>query len=109
MKLLKFILRVFLNGIALYIADRLFEGFIINGGVMTIIIGALTLALLNILLRPIIKFITAPLIWLTFGVFNIAINVFLLWVADLLLTQISIDNLFTLFWVSIIVAIANII
>jgi putative membrane protein len=99
--------RIILNGAALYIAETYFPGFLLSGGLETLILGALVLALLNTFLRPILMLATLPLRWLTFGLFNIVIYGFILWLADLFLTQITITDYTTLFWASIIVAIAN--
>lgn len=105
--LLKFIAKVVLNGLAFYVAQNYVSGFVVTGGVEVLIVGALVLAILNTFLRPILKIISAPLLWVTFGLFNIVLNMFILWLADQVLTQIAITNLGTLFWVSIIVALAN--
>jgi len=99
--------RIILNGVALYIVETYFPGFLLSGGLETLILGALVLALLNTFLRPILMLATLPLRWLTFGLFNIVIYGFILWLADLFLTQITITDYTTLFWASIIVAIAN--
>ncbi len=105
--LIKFIAKVVLNGVALYIATRYLSGFILTGGITTFIIGALVLTLLNVFVRPVLRIISAPLVWVTFGFFNLVINMVLLWAADKILTQLSIQDLTTLFWTSIIIALAN--
>lgn len=105
--LIKFISRTLLNAVALYIASFYFAGFLITGGGGTIIIGGLLLAVLNSFLRPILRLISAPLVWITFGLFNLVINAFILWLADRFLTQLAIADLGTLFWVSIILSLAN--
>ncbi|KKU85128.1 MAG: hypothetical protein UY15_C0041G0002 [Parcubacteria group bacterium GW2011_GWA2_47_9] len=66
------------------------------------------LALLYTVIRPFLRLITAPLVWVTFGLFNIAINMALLWGADLALAELEIENITTLFYVSLIIAIVNI-
>ncbi len=104
--LTKFIARVILNGIALYIATIYFPGFML-GGVTALAVGALILAFLHAFIGPILRLVTAPLRWITFGLFNIVINMAILWFADQLLTQLTIADFSTLFWVSIIVAIGN--
>lgn len=103
----KFAARIILNGIALYLAESYFPGFILAEGLEGLIAGALVLALLNTFLRPILRLASLPLRWLTFGLFNIVIYGIILWIADSFLTQITIADFSTLFWVTIIVAIAN--
>jgi putative membrane protein len=106
--LVKFIAKIILNGIALYVAARYLDGFTLTGGFATLAIASLVLTVLNIFIRPILKLVTLPLVWLTFGLFNIVINMAILWVADQLLTQLTIADIPTLFWTSIIIALANI-
>lgn len=104
---IKFLAKTLLNALALYVVSLYFSGFVIGGGVQTIIIGGLLLAVLNSFLRPIIRLISAPIVWLTFGLFNLVINMFVLWLADRMLTELTIADLPTLFWASIILALAN--
>lgn len=103
----KFIAKVVLNGGALYLAKIYLPGFILTGGIETLAIGASVLAALNIFVRPILRAVSSPLIWLTLGLFNIVIHVAILWMADQVLTQLTITKFSALFWASIIVAIAN--
>ena len=103
----KFAARIILNGAALYVSKNYFPGFLLSGGLETLMAGALVLALLNTFLRPVLMLAALPLRWLTFGLFNIAIYGFILWLADLFLAQINIADFATLFWVTIIVALAN--
>lgn len=105
--LTKFIARIVINAIVLYIAKVYFPGFILNGGMATLLVGALVLTILNIFVAPILRLVATPLLWLTFGLFGIVINILLLWFADQFLTQLTIVDVSTLFWVSIIVALAN--
>ncbi|MBI2640862.1 MAG: phage holin family protein [Candidatus Sungbacteria bacterium] len=105
--LAKFIAKIVLNGAALWVASIYFPGFVMIGGLITIVIGGAFLAVLNLFLRPILRLISAPLVWITFGLFNFVINMFILWLADRLLTQIAITDLTTLFWVSVILSLAN--
>lgn len=105
--LIKFIAKIAINAAALYAAKIYFSGFVLSGGIETILVGALVLTILNIFVAPILRLVATPLLWLTFGVFGIVINILLLWFADKLLTQLAITDLATLFWVSIMVATAN--
>ena len=78
------------------------------GGVSALAIGAIVLTLLNIFIKPVIRIITAPLRWLTLGLFNIIINIAILWLADQILPSITIHDYITLFLTSLIVSFANI-
>ena len=103
----KLIGRAILNGAALYVSRLYLPGFLLVGGLETLAVGATVLTLLNIFVRPVLRLISTPLIWITFGLFNIIIHILILWFADQLLTQLTITDLKTLFFASIIIAIAN--
>ncbi|QQG45341.1 MAG: phage holin family protein [Candidatus Sungiibacteriota bacterium] len=103
----KLVAKVILNAVALYIVGRYFQNFQLGGGIETLIVAALVLAALNTFLRPILKLVSTPLLWVTFGLFNLVLNMALLWIADSLLTQLAINDLTTLFWTSILIALAN--
>lgn len=104
----KFIGKVILNGLGLYLASATISGFHLTGGIKTLAISAVLLALLYTVIRPFLRLVSAPLVWVTFGLFNIAINMALLWGADLALQELEIENITALFFVSLIIAIANI-
>ena len=104
----KFLIKVLLNGLGLYIAEAYLSGFTLQGGIKSILISAVLIALLWSLLRPILRLLATPLVWVTLGLFNIVINMALLWVADLLLPELSINGISTLLLLSIILSIANI-
>lgn len=106
--LIKLIAKTVLNGLALYVATIYFPAFLLTGGVETLIVGGVVLALLNMIVRPVLRLVATPLVWISFGLFNIVIHVLILWIADQMLLQLTIGDFTTLFWASIIVALANI-
>lgn len=99
--------RAILNGAALYVSRLYLSGFLLAGGFESLAVGAAVLTALNTFVRPILRLISTPLIWITFGLFNIVIHVLILWLADQFLTQLTIADFKTLFFASIIIAIAN--
>jgi putative membrane protein len=70
----KFIIRWAINAVALYVAIWIVPGIVLNGAWTDIIWLALIFGLLNALVRPVLKFLTCPLIILTLGLFTIIIN-----------------------------------
>jgi len=81
----KFILRLLINAIALYLAvlilpDRLE----LMSGMVSIIWLALIFGIVNALFRPLLKFLTCPLIILTLGLFTLVINTFLFWLTSVI-------------------------
>jgi len=75
----KFVLRWVINAIALYLAIYFVNGVDMQGGWTSIIWLALIFGLINAFLRPLLKLLTCPLIFLTLGLFTLLINTFLFW------------------------------
>ena len=105
----KFTLKIILIGGILYLANEYIDGFVLEGGIKTLIISAAVLAILSAVLRPILRFVTAPLVWITFGLFNICIFMAILWLGDKLLPLLTITGIKGLFLVSVLLGIAHII
>lgn len=80
----KFILRWVINAIALYLAVLLLPGIDLESGLISIIWLALIFGLINALFRPLLKFLTCPLIILTLGLFTLVINTFLFWLTSVI-------------------------
>ncbi len=71
----RFILRMVINGLALYAAIALVDGIKLpNASPITYIWLALIFGILNALVKPILKFATCPVIFLTLGLFTLVIN-----------------------------------
>jgi len=71
----RFIIRLLINGIALYLAVLIVPGISVdNSNPITYLWLALIFGILNALLKPILKFLTCPLILLTLGLFTLLIN-----------------------------------
>ena len=75
----KFILRLAINAIALYLAVLILPGLDLSGGVISLLWVALIFGLVNALLGPLLKFLSCGLIVVTLGLFTLVINTFLFW------------------------------
>jgi putative membrane protein len=75
----KFILRLAINAIALYLAVWILPGLDLSGGAMSLLWVALIFGVVNALLGPLLKFLSCGLILLTLGLFTLVINTFLFW------------------------------
>ena len=80
----KFILRWVINAIALYLAVLLLPGIDLRSGLVSILWLALIFGLVNALFRPLLQFLTCPLIILTLGLFTLVINTFLFWLTSVI-------------------------
>jgi len=74
----KFIISWAINAVALYAAVVAVPGIELRGDWTSVLWLALIIGLLNALVRPVLKFLTCPLIVLTLGLFTILINTGLL-------------------------------
>lgn len=67
-----------------------------------IVIGTI-FGLINFFIKPILKVITLPLRILTLGLFEIVINMALIWFVSLLFPELIISEIWALFWLTLII------
>lgn len=103
------IFRLFSNVLAIWIAYVFVPGFMVNGSLKEFVVAGILLGLFNLIIKPIIKIISAPIILLTLGLFTIVINAFLLLLVDYLLDFVIIQTYSALFWATIVIGIVNMI
>jgi len=80
----KFILRLAINAIALYLAIWIVPGIDLKSNMVSLLWLALIFGFVNALFRPLIKLLTCPLILLTLGLFVLVINTFLFWLTSII-------------------------
>lgn len=80
----KFILRLAINAIALYLAVYFLPGIDLLSEPVSILWLALIFGLMNALVRPLISILTCPLIVLTLGLFTLVINTFMFWLTSVI-------------------------
>lgn len=88
------IISILLNALALIITEKLVPGFDIVGNnyYLTAILAAIVLGVINTFIKPILLILTAPLNFLTLGLFTFVVNAVILWMASLLIKDILIEN-----------------
>lgn len=81
---MRFVLRVLISGVALWLAEILLSGMEITGATTTggrigiILLVALVFGLVNAIVKPIVKLISLPLYILTLGLFTLVVNALML-------------------------------
>ena len=75
---MRFLLRLLINAVALYVAQALVSGIGIGGDWVSLLLVALVFGVLNAIVRPILKLLTCPLQALTLGLFTLVINAVML-------------------------------
>lgn len=103
----KILVKIIANIAALWIAVAYVPGFIIAGGTTSFIIGGIVLAGANLIIRPILKFVTFPILVLTLGAFYIIIFIIVLLIADFLLPQLTVSGFQALLWGALIIGVIN--
>lgn len=105
--ILSFVARVIANSIGILIAGYFVPGIIFKGDLISLVITGLVLAVANAIIKPILKFITGPLIVLTMGLFLVIINIIILWLVDWFMPELTIVGVQAYFWGVIIISIIN--
>lgn len=78
----KIIALILANSLALYISSLILEpDFIVEGGWQGYLIAGIIFGILNSIVKPILKVLSLPIVFLSMGLFIFAINGFLLWFA----------------------------
>jgi len=104
--LLRIVVSIAVNALALWICSALFGGVTITG-FWAYAIGATVLALANTILKPILAILTLPLIVVTLGLFYLLINVAMVALAEWIAPNFSIDGFWDYVGVVFIVWIVN--
>jgi putative membrane protein len=91
---LRLILAIAINALALWVADALWDSVSING-FWAYFIGALVLGIANAILKPLLAILTLPLIIVTLGLFYLVINIAMVALAEWIAPDFSIDGFWT--------------
>ena len=75
------LIRWLVSAIALYLTSLIVRGVEVHG-VAALLFAALTIGILNALVRPVILLLTLPLNILTLGLFTLVVNAGMLWMAS---------------------------
>ncbi len=82
---MKILIRWVIVSLALFVAAWLVPGIRVEGNAWIVYaVMAVVLGLVNAIVRPVLKFLTCPLIILTLGLFVLVINGLTLWLASLI-------------------------
>lgn len=107
---MRIIVRLLFNIIALWVAYYIVPGFVVSAsgsGLKEFAIAGILLGLLNLIIRPFLKLISAPIILVTLGLFTLVINAVMVLAVDYILNFVTIQSLGALIWTTIIVSIIN--
>ncbi|PIS35104.1 MAG: hypothetical protein COT36_04095 [Parcubacteria group bacterium CG08_land_8_20_14_0_20_38_56] len=93
------------NSLGIYLASCLISGFSFQGNLKILILAGFILGIVNFFLKPILKIISFPLIWLTFGFFSFVISALLLWLTAYFVPEIQIEGILPLCLATILISV----
>lgn len=105
--LIRFIIKTLVNAGAIWLAAYYVAGFAFTGDWTDLLITGFILALANSIIKPILKFITGPLIVLTLGLFTIVVNIVILWLVAWFTPELTIIGFWAYFWGIVIISVVN--
>ena len=94
----RFLLRLLINALGLYVAVRFVPGIEFNGGPVALVGVAFVFGLLNAIVRPILKLLTCPFIILTLGLFIFVLNAVMLALTSAVSEALGLGFRAPLFW-----------
>jgi putative membrane protein len=79
---MNFVLNLLINTFALWAAARVIPGIAYSGPWYGLLLVALLFGVLNAFVRPVLKFLSFPIVILTLGLFIFILNAFMLWLTS---------------------------
>lgn len=99
---MRFILRLLATAAALWVAVAIIPGITYDGGWLGFLAVALVFGLVNAVIRPILAFLTCPLVVLTLGLFVFILNGLMLWLTSEIAEAFGIAFQVRGFWAAVI-------
>jgi putative membrane protein len=108
---MKFLMRMVVTAIALWVATRLVSGITFHGSWISLVGVALVFGVVNAIVRPVLGFLSFPLFILTLGLFTFVLNALMLLLTSALARGFGIDfhvsGFWAAFWGAIVVSIVS--
>lgn len=99
----KLLLTIVSGILGIWLANQFVEGVEFHGEWKTLLLIGLIFGLINFFVKPILKFITLPIRFLTLGLFGLLINVGMVWAIDIIFPELIIQGIIPLLWTTLIV------
>ena len=107
--MLNLIITILANGLGIFVASRWVAGFGFTGGFGELLLTGAVLGVFFMILKPVLKVLSFPVILLTLGLFSLVINAFLLWLLTLVVPVLTIQGLGAYVWGTILITIINLV
>ena len=89
---MRFIVNILITAVIVFVLSKLLSPHVHINDMVTAIIFALVLAVLNFVVKPLITLLTLPLTIVTLGLFLLVINVIIIMLADYFVSGIKIEG-----------------
>lgn len=97
---------IIINAISLYLISNLMDSMYI-GSFKSLLILTIILAILNSTVKPILKFLSFPITFLTLGLFSLVVNALVLKLSFMMVSNVDLYGFFNAIWASILLSIVN--
>lgn len=102
------IIQILTNAVAIYVAAELVPGFHLEGNSFGVLVTVgFIFGLINFFIKPLLKILSLPVIFLSLGLFTIVINIAMLLLLDYLVPAITIDGYGAAFWAMLVISAVN--
>ena len=105
--MLRALLQIVLNGVAVLVADYLVPGISYTGSLVYLLLVGLVIGIINLIVKPIVTFFSLPFIVLTLGLFYLLINGLILWLAAAFLDELAVDGCLPAILGGLVIALCN--
>ncbi len=102
-----FIFRLIIHMVAILIISYLLPGVIRVDGVWAALVAAFILGIVNVVIRPILIFLTLPITILTLGLFLLVINGLMLWLVSAIVKGFQVNGFWGAVFGSILISIVS--
>jgi len=99
---------VIVNAAMIYLAAQVVPGITLRGEPLwPALLAGLVLALINAVVRPVLKILTLPLTLLTLGLFLFVLNAFCLWLTSAIAPGFDIAGFWPAFWGALLISVVS--
>jgi putative membrane protein len=101
-----FLLRIVVYTLALLLAAHVVPGIRLES-LVSAVVAALALGLVNAVVRPVLVVLTFPITLLTLGLFLLVLNAFCLWLVSVLVSGFHVAGFWPAFWGALLVSVVS--
>lgn len=105
--MIRALLQIVLNGVAVLIAAYLVPGIDYSGSLLSLLLVGLVIGLINLVVKPLVALLSMPLIVLTLGLFYLLINGLMLYLAAWLLPELQVQGCMAAILGGLVIALFN--